>query len=328
LSNYFANRRILVTGGTGFIGSAAVRALLKEGAKLRVLDNDSRGSKRRLADIASEMELVTGDIREPAAVELAAEGMESILHLAAVNGTEFFYSKPELVLEVAVKGMMNVLDACRKQGIQELFTASSSEVYQSPPNIPTDETAPLCVPDPLNPRYSYAGGKIISELLTFNYGRKFLKRAVVFRPHNVYGPEMGREHVIPQFVLRMNDLKRQSVAPIPFPIQGTGKETRAFLFIDDFVAGLLKVMEHGRHLSIYHIGSMEETSVENLARTVARHLGCKIALVPGALAPGSTLRRCPDTRELKGLGFTPRVSLDEGLTRTIPSYLAEAAQSL
>lgn len=323
LSDYFANRRVLVTGGTGFIGSAVVRALFKAGAKVRILDNDSRGSKQRLADLASKIELIIGDIREPTVVERAAEGTQTILHLAAVNGTEFFYSKPELVLEVAVKGMMNVLDACVKRGIQELFTASSSEVYQSPPSIPTDESAPLCVPDPLNPRYSYAGGKIISELLTLNYGRKFMTRAVIFRPHNVYGPNMGREHVIPQFVLRMKELKNQPDAPARFPIQGTGTETRAFLFIDDFVAGLLKVMEYGQHLNVYHIGSTEETSIQDLARAVARNLGCKITLVPGELTPGSTLRRCPDIRKLKALGFAQQVSLDEGLARTIPSYLAD-----
>ena len=321
MNDYFANRKILVTGGTGFIGSAVVRALLSAGARVRVLDNDSRGSKRRLADLGSNLDLFIGDIREPTVVQKAAEGVESILHLAAVNGTEFFYSKPELVLEVAVKGMMNVLDACVKCSVPELFTASSSEVYQTPPIIPTDETAPLCVPDPLNPRYSYGGGKIISELLTLNYGRKLVPRVVVFRPHNVYGPDMGREHVIPQFVLRMKELKAHSTSPVPFPIQGTGKETRAFLYVDDFVAGLLKLMEHGEHLNVYHIGSMSETAIDELALAVARQLGIKIALVPGALAAGSTLRRCPDTRKLNALGFVPKVGLEEGLARTIPSYL-------
>ena len=151
VNEYFANRRILVTGGTGFIGSAAVRALAKAGARVRVIDNDSRGSRRRLADLASEIELVIGDIREPAAVEHAARGVDAVLHLAAVNGTEFFYSKPELVLEVAVKGMMNVLDACVENGVKELFTASSSEVYQTPPVIPTPETVPLRGARPAQP---------------------------------------------------------------------------------------------------------------------------------------------------------------------------------
>ena len=92
----------------------------------------------------------------------ACEGVDSVFHLAFVNGTEFFYSMPDLVLEVGVKGMVNVLDACLHHNIKELFLASSSEVYQTPQNIPTNETEPLSVPDPLNPPYSYCSGKIIS----------------------------------------------------------------------------------------------------------------------------------------------------------------------
>jgi nucleoside-diphosphate-sugar epimerase len=321
LKRFFANRRILVTGGTGFIGSAVVCALVKAGTRVRVLDNDSRGSRQRLAQVAQMIELVFGDIRDPAVVKDAATGVEAVLHLAAVNGTEFFYSKPELVLEVAVKGMMNVLDACIENGVKHLFTASSSEVYQTPPRIPTDELVPLCVPDPLNPRYSYGGGKIISELLTLNYGRKLFDRTVIFRPHNVYGPDMGREHVIPQLVLRMKDLAARETGKLRFPIQGTGKETRAFLYVDDFVDGLLKVIELGEHLNIYHIGNSEETSIGDLAYAIAQNIGREISLVPGDLAAGSTPRRCPDIAKLRALGFVPKVSLADGLRKTIPWYL-------
>ena len=95
--------------------------------------------------------------------------------------------------------MISVLDACRHHGIRELVLASSSEVYQTPPGIPTPENVPLSVPDPLNPRYSYGGGKIICELMAINYGRQGFDRVLIFRPHNVYGPDMGWEHVLPQF---------------------------------------------------------------------------------------------------------------------------------
>src|SRR5258708_36598385 len=88
--------------------------------------------------------------------------------------------------------------ACRSEGVGPLVLASSSEVYQTPPHVPTDELAPLLVPDPTNPRYSYGGGKIISELMAINYGRKYFARVLIFRPPNVYGPDMGWEQVIPQ----------------------------------------------------------------------------------------------------------------------------------
>ena len=190
-------RKFLVTGGTGFLGSGLVRGLLAAGATVRSLDNDSRGAKVRLADVADKVELVTGDVREPADVARAVRGVDCVCHLAYLNGTEFFYTKPDLVLEIGVKGMMNVLDACIAENVKDLVLASSSEVYQTPPRVPTDENVPLSVPDVLNPRYSYGGGKIISELLALNYGRKHFERVAIFRPHNAYGPDMGREHVIP-----------------------------------------------------------------------------------------------------------------------------------
>ena len=202
---------ILVTGGSGFIGSALVKALLRDGNHVRVLDNNSRGSPRRLADVAADIELVDADIRDAGAVERAMQGADEVHHLAFVNGTEFFYEAPELVLDVGVLGMINVLDACRRHGVGTLVLASSSEVYQTPPNIPTDENVPLVVPDPLNPRYSYGAGKLISEVMAINYGRKFFQRVLIFRPHNVYGPDMGFEHVIPQFALRLH-AARQSAA--------------------------------------------------------------------------------------------------------------------
>src|SRR5689334_5430270 len=130
------SKTYLVTGGTGFIGSALVKGLVKSGARVRLLDDNSRGSTARLGDVAKDVELVVGDIRDPAAVAAAAKGIDSICHLAYVNGTEYFYTKPDLVLEVAVKGMMNVIDACLKHNVPELVLASSSEVYQTPPTVP------------------------------------------------------------------------------------------------------------------------------------------------------------------------------------------------
>jgi len=196
--------RILVTGGSGFVGSGLVKALVKAGHGVRVLDDNSRGSPHRPAGVAKDIEFVAGDIRDAAQVEKAAQGMDEVHHLAFVNGTEFFYSQPDLVLGGRRRGKINIIDAYRKHGIGTLVLASSSEVYQTPPKVPTDETAPLAIPDPLNPRYSYGGGKLISELMAINYGRKYFNRVLIFRPHNVYGPDMGWEHVVPQLASRFN----------------------------------------------------------------------------------------------------------------------------
>jgi len=127
--------------------------------------------------------------------------------------------------------------------------------------------------------------------------------------------------VVPQFALRMRDLHRQQPEGVlKFPIQGTGKETRSLIFIDDMIDGVLRVMEHGEHLGIYHVGSGEEISVETLAREVGNCFGREITVVAGTLQPGSTLRRCPDITKLRQLGFQPRVPLSEGLKQTVRWY--------
>src|SRR3989344_4207 len=314
-------KKYLVTGGTGFIGSALVKRLVRNGNFARVLDNDSRGARERLGDVAGRIEFVKADIRDAEAVGKACIGMDGVIHLAYINGTEYFYKMPELVLEVAVKGMMNVVDGCIKEGIKELILASSSEVYQTPPKVPTDEEVPLAIPDPHNPRYSYGGGKIISELMAINYGRKYFNRTLIFRPHNVYGPDMGWEHVIPQFVLRMKEIcKNSKNKKIDFPIQGTGSETRAFVFIDDFIDGLVLVLEKGENLGIYHIGTMDEISISYVALEIGKYFGKDVNIVPGKPAEGGTKRRCPDITKLRKLGYHPKVPFAKGLAITTKWY--------
>lgn len=328
------NKRYLVTGGSGFIGSALCHRLVAEGHFVRVLDNCYRSSASRLDRIASHIEFIEGDIRDFSTVKKAMEGIDSVIHLAAINGTENFYERPELVLEVGVKGMLNVLDACRACKVTDLVVASSSEAYQSPEQVPTDETVPLVVPDVLNPRYSYGGSKIISELLALNYGRHDFERVVIFRPHNVYGPDMAWEHVLPQLIIRaIKTIEKTPHGAIPFKIQGDGQQTRAFTHINDFIDGLMLVIDKGAHLNIYHIGNPEEITIAEVAAQVVSYFGRDITLETSPNLLGSTLRRCPDIRKLKALGFTPKIPFAQGLADIAKwyqenSHLAKDKESL
>lgn len=310
----------LITGGSGFIGASLAAALVRAGHKVRILDNQARGAMRRLSTIANQFEMVEGDVRDPETVARAVKGVDSVCHLAFVNGTEFFYKMPELVLDVGIKGIVNVIDACKKADVSELVLASSSEVYQTPPEIPTKENAPLTIPDVFNPRYSYAAGKIISEVMAINYGRKYFERVLIFRPHNVYGPDMGFEHVIPQFILRMKELAAKTSGTVQFPIQGSEKKTRAFIFIDDFIAGLMLMLERGKHLEIYHIGTNEEVTIEEVARLVGKHFKRAIEVVVDQDVAGGPDRRCPNIDKIKQLGFNPKVTLTRGIELTAPWY--------
>ena len=149
--------------------------------------------------------------------------------------------------------------------------------------------------------------------MAINYGRNGFDRVLIFRPHNVYGPDMGWEHVLPQFALRMKRLCREHPdGEVPFAIQGTGQETRSFIYIDDFTAGLMAVLEKGEHLNIYHIGTEEERTIADAARCVAEYFGRAIRIEAGAAAQGGTPRRCPAIDKLKSLGFVPRLVVPGG----------------
>lgn len=329
-------KKYLITGGFGFIGNQLTKALVKAGYQVRVLDNSSRGDHKRLLGLPENLEIVRGDIRDPKTVKNACRGMDGVIHLAAVNGTKFFYTMPEVVLDVATRGIINVIDASLWHGVEEIYLASSSEVYHVPENVPTPENTRMIIPDAYNPRYSYAGGKIISELLLLNFGKKYFKKAIIFRPHNVYGPDMGWEHVIPQFIIRLKRLVDKTRSHpvkehliltgarkrkfLKFPIQGDGSETRSFIFIDDFVRAFMIVLKNGRHLETYNIGSNQEIAIKEVANLVASYFKTHIKISPGKLATGGTIRRSPDITKIKKLGFEPKINFESGLFLTASWY--------
>jgi nucleoside-diphosphate-sugar epimerase len=317
--------RHLITGGAGFVGSALARRLVKKGHEVTVLDRFSRGKSDRLPSMCR---MIRGDIRDRDTVWDAVDGADVIWHLAYVQGTQTFYADPKDVIDVALRGMMNMLGACEEQVIPpDLFLVSSSEVYQNPPEgmYPTDETVPLSVPDVTNPRYSYGGGKIASELATLAYAQAgLLNRAVIVRPHNIYGPDMGHEHVIPEFAERM--MERIRTGNPEFKIQGTGRETRSFCYIDDCVDGLMVLLENAEDRQVYHLGNpAEEHAIAGVASQIASWFGCEIDIVPGELPKGSPTRRAPDIGKMRALGFEPKWGLREGLAETLPWYASNSS---
>lgn len=311
--------QVLVTGGTGFIGAALVKELVRQGHAVRVFDNDSRGNAAKL--LGAGVEIVRGDVRDAGLLRAACAGVELVYHLAYINGTRFFYEIPHQVLDVAVRGTLNVLDAAVAAGVRRVVYASSSEVYHLPEKIPTDETVRMQIPDVTNPRFSYGGGKLIGELLTLHYLRNKGVEGLIFRPHNVYGPAMGFEHVIPEFVRRMLELSSGGRGRLRFPIQGSGAETRAFCYIDDAAQGIALIGAGGADGEVYHIGDdSAETSVAELAERVAGELGLQIEIEAGPLARGSTPRRMPNIDKARLLGYNPETSLADGLEATVAWY--------
>ena len=316
------SKRVVVTGGGGFIGAYLVKKLVRDGWDVGVIDTLVRGDASRFDEVAHRVQLHSIDVRDEDAVTKAIDGAEVVMHLAAINGTENFYKRPELVLDVGIRGALAVVNACRRAGVPDLVVASTAEVYQTPAVVPTPENIALMLPDSLNPRYSYGGSKIASELIAFNYAQDHFRKVQVFRPHNIYGPDMGWKHVIPQFILRAADALDGANGPVPFAIQGDGHETRAFCYVDDVVNGILTMYEKGGHREVYHIGNDEEISIRELVDRLANAMGGALSIEPSAAAEGGTPRRCPDLSKMRDLGYRPKVDMLEGLRRTADWYMA------
>ena len=306
-------KNILVTGGSGFIGSAIVSYLVKSGYKVIVYDNNSRGKTERLAKVRKYIKFIKGDIRDKKKLLSITGKVDTVIHLAYVNGTKFFYKKPFEILDIAVNGLINILEFCKKKKVKNFFLASSSEVYQNPLKIPTDEKEMLKIPNIYNPRYSYGGGKIISELYGLYFAKKFFKKFIIFRPHNVYGKDMGEDHVIPQFIKRFKKLGKRK----QFLIFGTGKEIRSFIYIDDFISGFSKIFKKGKNQEIYNIGTNEKIKISNLALLIANIFKKKIILRKTQILEGSPNVRCPNIKKIKKLGFKQNIRLKDGIKKTL-----------
>lgn len=312
--------KCVVTGGGGFIGAYLVKKMVHDGWDVVCVDNMLRGDQSRFAEVADHVDLQSCDVRDVDAVTKACQGAEVVFHLAAINGTENFYTRPELVLDVGLRGALAVVDACQRADVPDLVVASSAEVYQQPPSVPTTEDVPLMLPDSLNPRYSYGGSKIVSELIAFNYGKDHFRKVQVFRPHNVYGPDMGWKHVAPQFILRAINARESGDAS--FEIQSDGTETRAFAYVDDVVDGIVLMHEKGSHREVYHIGNDHEVTIQELVAVTGEVVGVDLKILAGPAAAGATSRRCPDISKMRALGYAPKVDLTEGMRRTAAWYEA------
>ena len=306
-------KNILVTGGSGFIGSAIVKYLVKKKYNVVVFDNNSRGRSRRIKDVNNKISFIKGDIRDKKKLLSINKKIDTIIHLAYINGTKFFYKKPFEILDIAVNGYLNILEFCKIKKVQNLFLASSSEVYQNPIKIPTDENEMLKIPDIHNPRYSYGGGKIFSELYGLYFAKKYLKKFIIFRHHNVYGADMGNDHVIPEFIIRFKKIGKKK----NFLIHGTGNEVRSFIHIDDFINGFDKVFQRGKNSEIYNIGTTEKVKISRLAYLISKIYKKKIKIIRSKLPKGSPSKRCPDIGKIKKLGFKQKISLRNGLKKVI-----------
>ena len=309
-------KKALVTGGSGFIGSAICKMLLTKGISVTSFDNYSR---KNIKKNNLPIKYIKGDITKINDLKKIKGNFDIIFHLAFINGTRFFYEMPEKVIEVGIKGVFNIVEFSKNRNVKEFYLASSSEVYQTPSKIPTDEKEVMKVPDAYNSRYSYGSSKMISEIICINYFKNFLKKLIIFRPHNVYGPNMGNEHVIPNFIENIKKAKRNGKSFIC--MQGTGQETRTFNYIDDFVNGIEVLMKKNVKSGTYNIGDKKEISIKQLLKLILKMMNIDLKIKFKKITKGSVKRRKPNINKITKLGYKPKIKLENGIQKTIDWYL-------
>ena len=300
-------KTFLVTGGAGFIGSHLIEKLSEQGNRVICMDNYFRGSIKNISKSSKNIIVKKGDVRKISDWPKYKGKIDGVFHLAAINGTPNFYKIPEIVLDVNVKGTINALEYTIKNKIKYFAFASSSETYGIPKKFPTPENIPLVVQDVNNPRWSYGASKIIGEVYCSNFAKKYGFKCSILRFNNLYGPRDQEGHVIPDLINKIKSKKK-------FQVEGTGKETRSFCYIDDAIDATITIKNKQRQqFDTYNIGTDIETKISDLVKMLNKTLGKNKVPIFKEIANAGTSRRLPDIKKLKKIGFKPKISLEEGL---------------
>jgi UDP-glucuronate decarboxylase len=319
-------RRILITGGGGFIAyHLAVRLAAEPGTGITLLENFARG--KRDADFEAlcalpNVRLVIADLCAPDAFDQLESGYDEVYHMAAVLGVENVLHRPVNVLRVNAGATLRLLEWFIAGGGKKLMFPSTSEVYAWTQQfhelpVPTPEDVPLALTDIANPRSTYAGSKIFGELAVTHYARSAGLPFVIVRYHNVYGPRMGEDHVIPQLYWRAA-FERQN----PLVVYSS-TYIRAFCYVSDAITATIACMRtpeaEGQTLNIGN--DREPVEIGDLARRILAKAAPEAAIEPKTAVNDPILKRCPDiTRARRILGYEPQVTLDRGLDLSIEWY--------
>lgn len=305
----------LVTGGAGFIGSNLCEKLLEQGHKVRVLDNLATGKTENLEEFIDSIEFIKGDIRDVAAVEKAVQGVEYIIHLAALGSVPRSIEDPATTHDVNATGTLNVLNAARKAGVKRVVCASSSSVYGDTPVLPKHEEM---IPNPLSP---YAVSKLTGEHYCKVFYRVYGLETVAMRYFNVYGkkqdPNSQYAAVIPRFVCALLN----GEAPT---IYGDGEQTRDFTFVDDCNQANIKAcFANGCAGMHFNVGFGGRVSINDLFRKIKSGLGRNIDAVHLASRKGDVRDSMAAISKAKELfGFNPEYEIDLGIEKTLNWYKA------
>jgi dTDP-glucose 4,6-dehydratase len=312
--NFWKNKEVLITGAGGFIASHLVEALIVHGARVRAFVRyNSRNDPGLLSLVPPETiqktEIIAGDLRDLAAVQSAIRGVHLVFHLGALITIPYSYLHPSEVVETNVIGTLNVLLACRDEGVQRLVHTSTSEVYGTALRVPIDEEHPLQGQSP------YSASKIGADKLAESFFNSFDIPIVILRPFNTYGPRQSARAVIPTIITQA--LTQSTVS------LGNLDAKRDLTYITDTVSGFMKSAEiSGIEGETFNLGTGQEIRIGDLAQEVISLVDKPVEIIVDSnrLRPEkSEVQRllADNTKAKKVLGWEPRVTLTEGLGKTI-----------
>tara|TARA_R110000824_G_scaffold227525_2_gene415318 strand:- start:2523 stop:3503 length:981 start_codon:yes stop_codon:yes gene_type:complete len=319
--------RILITGGAGFVGYHLAKKEADLGNKVTIIDNFERPNfDKEFSELISRDNIKF--LERDVSVESTFKGLkidyyDVVYHFAALNGTANFYKYPARVLKIGCLSTIFLLDwISLHDKVPRIIYTSSSETYAGTASlmgddfpIPTPEEVPLTIDDVKNVRWSYGASKLIGEVAFFNYAKMYdFDNFNIVRLHNIYGPRMGSEHVISQFIIRF--LNKE----FPFKIMGSD-QTRSFCFIDDVLEALEKIVNSDLKKEIIHVGNeKEEIKIVDLAKIIFDNENKEYDFNLQDAPAGSVSRRCPKIEKLKLLGIKDQIALRDGIEETFRWY--------
>lgn len=304
------NTTCLVTGGTGFIGSHIVDALLDQGVKKVItLDNNIRGRADNLAEamLSKKLQMVEGDIRDISLLTKLCQGTDVIFHQAAIRITQCAQD-PRLCHEIMIDGTFNVLEQCVKNHIKKIVFASTASVYGEPSYLPIDEEHPF------NNTTAYGAAKIASEQEIRAFFAMYGLSYTILRYFNAYGPRMDIYGKYTEVMIRWIDALEKGESPL---IHGDGTMSMDFVYVEDIARANILAVKADQSTGIYNIASQTETSLSNLAQLLIKLIQPKSKIKPiyqkTIDRPLVSRRLASIAKAKKELGFKPTVSLEEGL---------------
>lgn len=306
-------KKILITGGTGFIGSHLAEFFVKKNFNVTVFDrynpNNNWGNLEN-SKYKNDIKVILGDIRDYDSVKKSLKNIDTIFHLAALIGIPYSYISPLAYIKTNVEGTYNVLEAAKEKNIDQIIVTSTSETYGSAKTVPMNENHPLKAQSP------YAASKISADQIALSYFNSFNQNIKIVRPFNTYGPRQSDRAVIPtiisQLLSKNKDLNLGNIKP-----------TRDYTFVEDLCEAFFEIsINKNLFGQVINVGSNEEISIENIAKLIMQKIKIKKKII---ISPerkrilSSEVSRliCDNSRLIKYTNWKKRTSLDKGLVKTI-----------